>query len=94
MNTVRNILLVIVCFAFGFVSGCQTVHGFCADGQTAFTLAERATRPLAEKQEAWDSRMAEENLHSQLSKAEREIIEANKRTERFANRNPMRAAEK
>lgn len=94
MNTVRNILLVVAvvgCFVLGFVSGCQTIHGVCGDGKTAFTIAERVTRPLAEKQETWDSRMAEDNLHGQLTRAEREIIEANRRAERFANRNPMKA---
>ena len=92
MNTKRNILfilLVVVCFAFGFVSGCRTIHGLCGDGKTAFTIAEKMTRSLAEKQNKLDSRMEEENLHRQLSKAEQEIVESHQRAERFANRDPM-----
>jgi len=94
MKNLRNILLVVVCFAFGFVSGCQIIHGAFKDGETVFGIAERVTRPFAEGQDKLNSRMKEEDLHKELAKAEREIIEANKRAERFASRNPMRAAEK
>lgn len=84
LKNILFILLVVVCFALGFVSGCQTVHGLCADGKTAFNIAEKVTRPLAEKQDELDSKMAEDNLHGQLSKAEKGILEAHMRAERFA----------
>ena len=94
MNTiVKNILfilLVVVCFALGFFSGCQTIHGVCADGMTAFTIAERGTRRFAEKQTEWDSRMKEEDLHSQLTEAEQRIVESHQRAERFAQKDPVR----
>jgi carbonic anhydrase len=94
MKTTRNILLGVLLVVVCFVSGCQMIHGAFKDGETAFGIAERITRPLAEGQDKLNSRMKEEDLHRQLSKAEKEIVEAHERTERFAQRDPMRAAEK
>lgn len=79
----------LVVFVLGFISGCGTVHGLCKDGRTAFTIAERVTRPLSEKQTELDSKMAEDNLHHQSNRAQREVEEAHQRVARFLERDPV-----
>jgi len=82
-------LVVLVVFVLGFVSGCGTVHGICKDGRTAFTIAERVTRPLSEKQAEIDGRLAEDNLHLRLSNAQQEIVNSHQRARRFSEKDPM-----
>jgi len=78
MKTLGNILVAILVFGFGFVSGCGTIHGLSSDIHEVSGAIERGLRPEMEKRQELEIARANAQEEKNLKKAVQIVLKNNK----------------